>query len=380
MIIGEYYQGIEIHRDEKIIAVKFTAPHRVLSTCPVNGGLREDLNGVFNHQSCEPQGHFRPEASLAFANPPRYMRELLNRNGLEGPFASLNTAANMHCAAIESSRFRDQEVVVACTAGVESNAGRAGDPASVLETNGNFEALEEEGPPAAGTINIILCINRELTPAAMAIALITATEAKAAALADLNVNSRYSNRIATGTGTDQMAVAARLGDAHPLTGAGKHNKLGEIIGRTVISAIKRSLALQNSLTPLNQRSLKIHIERLGCNRQEMLDGVCRHLNKKEASVLRENFGRIDRDPVTVAAGAALVHMFDKLADGILPESCQPEILATFGAHLSAAVSGKFHRVPAYRETLSGIVPHHLASGVLEYIYRCLALGFKEKWL
>lgn len=213
----------------------------------------------------------------------------------------------------------------------------------------------------------------------MAIALITATEAKAAALADLNVNSRYSNRIATGTGTDQMAVAARLEDVPPLSGAGKHNKLGEMIGRTVIAAIKRSLALQNALTPLNQRSLKIHLERLGCNRQELVEGVCQHLEKEAASVLRENFDRIDRDPVTVAAGAALLHLCDKLSDGILPESCQPEILSTFGAHLSAAVSGKFHRVPAYREALSRIVPPHPDFGMLEYIYRCLARGFNEKW-
>ncbi|MFR4384092.1 MAG: hypothetical protein ACLT4X_07455 [Phascolarctobacterium sp.] len=34
-----------------------------------------------------------------------------------------------------------------------------------------------------------------------------------------------------------------------LEGAGKHSKLGELIGRTVLKAVKRALAKQSGLTP-----------------------------------------------------------------------------------------------------------------------------------
>ena len=56
MLIRTFYSGIEVHRDEKIIVVKFLVPHRVISTCRANGGLRDDLDLIYNHQSCEPNG------------------------------------------------------------------------------------------------------------------------------------------------------------------------------------------------------------------------------------------------------------------------------------------------------------------------------------
>jgi hypothetical protein len=50
------YDGIEIHRAEKIIYVKFLVPHDVLSTCRAAGGFQTDMDYVFNHQSVEPVG------------------------------------------------------------------------------------------------------------------------------------------------------------------------------------------------------------------------------------------------------------------------------------------------------------------------------------
>ena len=114
-----------------------------------------------------------------------------------------------------------------------------------------------------GTINTMLFINRELTPAAMVNTVMTATEAKTAALQELDVNSRYSQGLATGTGTDQIGVAAQLEKGVPLTSAGKHTVLGELIGKTVSGAVKATLALQDSLTPERQRSAVRHLERFG---------------------------------------------------------------------------------------------------------------------
>lgn len=120
----------------------------------------------------------------------------------------------MNNAAICHERFQDLEVVTVCTGGVEGNAGRAGDPASYYEPQEESadERAEKGGGLEPGTINAMIFINRELLPGAMVTAVLTATEAKTAALQELEIPSRYSEGLATGTGTDQIAVASRLGE------------------------------------------------------------------------------------------------------------------------------------------------------------------------
>ena len=56
MLIDTLYDGVELHREEKIIYARFLRPHHVLSTCWMAGGLRRDLNYIYNHQSCELAG------------------------------------------------------------------------------------------------------------------------------------------------------------------------------------------------------------------------------------------------------------------------------------------------------------------------------------
>ena len=56
----------------------------------------------------------------------------------------------------------------------------------------------------------MLLVNRPMTAAALARAIVTMTEGKSAALQRLAVPSCYSADLATGTGTDQFCVAAPL--------------------------------------------------------------------------------------------------------------------------------------------------------------------------
>ena len=51
------------------------------------------------------------------------------------------------------------------------------------------------------------------------------------------------------------------------------------------------------------------------NRTGLQDRICRHLNDRQGLLLRDNFSEIERDPVTVAAVAAMVHLKDKFAWG-----------------------------------------------------------------
>ncbi|MBR9986561.1 MAG: adenosylcobinamide amidohydrolase, partial [Desulfosarcina sp.] len=72
------------------------------------------------------------------------------------------------------------------------------------------------------TINIIVLANMRLTPRAMNRAIISATEAKTAALQDLDIRSSYTpmTNPATGTGTDNIIVVQ--GDGTRIDNAGGH--------------------------------------------------------------------------------------------------------------------------------------------------------------
>jgi adenosylcobinamide amidohydrolase len=381
MLIDTFYNGVELHREEKIIYGRFLKPHSVLSTCRVAGGLRTDLSCLYNHQSCEPAGHCHRLPSMAYRDPLAYRRSICQRHNLEAEAcATLGTAANMHHACIAVQQFRDLTVAAVCTGGVEGNAGRVGDPASVVETAEGFERLPPaETIPGPGTINTLLFISQPLIPGALTRCIMTATEAKTAVLQELAVNSRYSDGLATGTGTDQIAVAAMESDGPPLTSAGKHAKLGELIGRAVFEAIKGTLARQNNLTPAGQCSLKIHLERFGINRAGLADEICAFLDQDQAELLRANFLAFEHDPLTVAAVAALVHLRDKMAWGVLPRTCWSEIMAAYAAQTACAVSGDYCRLEHYRQTLAPTCRETDNQAFLHLTCRALALGFAEKW-
>lgn len=380
MLLGKFYDGLEIHREEKIVYARFLVPHRVISTCMAAGGLRDDLTHLYNHQSCEPTGHHQAMHAQIARRPDVYRQLVASRHGLpHAECATLGTAANMRYAVIKHRTFRELQVIAVCTGGVETNAGRVGDPAAVYEMDGAYERVGVQEPVTHGTINTLLFINRELTPGAMVRCVMTATEAKTAALQELAVHSRYSDGLATGTGTDQIGVASRLASGIPLTGAGKHSVLGELIGKTVHDAICGTLALQNGLTPEGQRSAVLHLARFGATKEGMREAVAAHLNGSDSALFRANFACVERDPLVVAAVAALAHLRDKVVWSILPESCAPELVATYGAQIAAAVSGDSTRLPAYRDELAA-AGYTLANGdLLRLAAHAMALGFREKW-
>lgn len=118
------------------------------------------------------------------------------------------------------------------TAGV-GNAARAGQPYPV------FWATKKYVP---GTINIVILVDGELTQAAMTGAVITATEAKTAALQDLMVKD-IQGRMATGTGTDAIVIAStqkKVGKYQHLY-AGLSSPFGNALGKEVYQAVKNAV-------------------------------------------------------------------------------------------------------------------------------------------
>lgn len=83
-----------------------------------------------------------------------------------------------------------------------------------------------------GTINIILLINAGLTEPAQIEALTIAAQARTAAVIETGLS--LPTGLATGTGTDCIAIACDPGD---IGFAGTHTELGEAIGRAIYRAV-----------------------------------------------------------------------------------------------------------------------------------------------
>jgi adenosylcobinamide amidohydrolase len=161
--------------------------------------------------------------------------------------AMMSTAADMDNIAVVTKRYIPFVVAALVTAGAKTNALRAGvDEGLHIEADPDGE---KTGKPVdsmpSGTVNIMILTNVRLSDGAMARAIITATEAKAAAFEDLHVPSSYSPDVqATGTGTDSMIVVS--GTSSPkVTYTGGHSKIGELIGKAVYEGVIEALGKQN---------------------------------------------------------------------------------------------------------------------------------------
>jgi adenosylcobinamide hydrolase len=150
----------------------------------------------------------------------------------------VSTGANMENVAFCEKSFRELTVSVLATGGV-GNALRTGvDGAHWMEWNGNYVNL-------LGTINIILLSSATLSGGAMARAIINATEAKTAALQDMDARSSVSpQNQATGTGTDNVIVVSGKESDKTMLSTGGHTKIGELIGFSTKIAVAEAIKKQ----------------------------------------------------------------------------------------------------------------------------------------
>lgn len=307
----ETSSGEKVYRHADSLIVLLPGGRSTLSTSWVGGGYRGDLQAVFNHHVSRDK-HSAKE--LEGGSIPAYLEIVSRRLGIDPARSSgLLTAASMQNVAISTRSFRGVEVTAVVTAGIDGNGGRVGDPASYYEEEGKFLFIP-------GTINTILLIGANLPPYTMARALVTASEAKAAALQQLMAPSRYSQGIATGSGTDMSVVIGDRTSSRCLTDAGKHSRLGEMIGLCILEATTRALELESRITPLSQRDMLLRLERFGVDEAM----YWKTASKLEGSNHRSDFLKVlremSRNPSLVGSTSAVLHIMDEISWGLLPEA------------------------------------------------------------
>ncbi len=365
--------GFALDRRGRFLRARFKKRHLVLSTSHVNGGMSESLGWLVNHQSSEGKGHMERHDALTSQGQAGYHASACLEAGTPpGSTALMGTAADMQYAAVRGEEFGDARVWAVATAGVQGNAGRAGDPAKWDEADGAWKPVHA----LPGTINIMLLFGSPLSPAALARAVATLTEAKTAALLDLAVPSRYSPHLATGTGTDQFCLASPVDPALPMrTWTGKHAKLGELLANAVMGAVKEALRWQNGLDPSRTRHLDHALGRFGVESARLRARAGELLPEPARALLEANFEGVVHQPQAAGAAYALASIVDRITHGTLPAAAGDEQLASQAALFAAGLAAKPEAFPAFRAAL---LPH-VGAGLPELMARALALGWGAKW-
>ena len=373
-----------LRRQGRFLFAAFKQPHRVLSTCRINGGLREDLTHIANHQSCEAVAHTARHVSALGLGSDAYHNLACAEAGLPpATTALMSTAANMQCAVVARAAHAELAVHVAATAGVLGNATRAGDPAGWHEGpdgSARVEHVATDVPPAAvgsGTIVTLVLINQPCTPACLVKAVSMVTEGKSTALLDLRMPSLQSPGLATGTGTDQLAIAAPLARAGQWERhwASSHNTLGELLGRATHDAVTRCLLLQNGLCPELRCTVCGALSRHGCDEPTLRVCAVAELDVGLAQLFVDNLSALVNDPQSAAAAYCLAESVDLARAGVLHPEVAREAILNQAALLAAAVAVKPERFAEFRAALRE--RQDVGPGALAAL--AMVRGFARKW-
>ncbi|RIX51699.1 hypothetical protein D3P08_14850 [Paenibacillus nanensis] len=224
---SELWQGLELRLMEDRIAMKAPGELYTLSSAVLSGGFSR--SSVFVnwkvplHYDCsDPVSDLLRQCRIWGYNPSETV--------------GLITAAKLtHASVIEKDgdKFR----LICCTTAGTRNAAKAGSPRTT------FSAY------TAGTINTMLVIEGAMTMSAMVNAVMTATEAKAAALWELGIRDSGSGELATGTTSDAIVIGV---SQTPIQGAvhayaGTATTIGCAIGEAVYESVLESAGTQQEV-------------------------------------------------------------------------------------------------------------------------------------
>jgi adenosylcobinamide amidohydrolase len=372
------------------LVVSLRAPAVVLSTCSRNGGLRRDIAHLVNHQSCEPVRHQERFELIVGMGEERYHAHVCAELGLEPAHTVVaGTAAAMQYAGVAARTWEDLAVTAIVTAGVSGNAGCAGDPADYDERDGAWVRATPDpaaaAPKVGGTINTVLLLSSPFSDTALARAVVTMAEAKASALQELAVGSRRSTRLATGTGTDQYALACPREGGRRRTWTGKHTKAGELIGLTVREATLEALRWQNGLEKSYTRSILHALGRFGLTEDAFKAAQKELLTEREYQFLVDNRDPVVHEPQLSAACFAFAAVLDRVLAGTLGSSAAREALVNQAGLMAAGLSARPGDFASFRgELAAGLDPADergdaLVPAAMRLVNRAIALGWRNKW-
>jgi adenosylcobinamide hydrolase len=287
---------------DNAIVLKLNTNNNLLISSWHNGGYHENMDYVVN-QSLIPSDYSIIEKINNNNFQIKRFEELeLNPDKSTG----LITSANMDAYSIVTKKYKELSVTTIVTAGADKNAVKAGDAASFYEYDNDYQII-------AGTINIITFIDANLEAGGLTTALITITEAKTSVLEDLKIESNFSTHIATGTGTDGVCVISNKSSNNHLENAGKHSKLGELIGNSVREAVFEALYLQTGMCAEYQKTVLSRLSRFDVS----FDDLYSKTNGMDIVDYAQIFYEFNKNVKYISWVSCVINLIDEYQMGLL---------------------------------------------------------------
>ncbi len=163
-----------------------------------------------------------------------------------------------------------------------------------------------------GSVSLVLFIDAHMPCSGMARATITATEAVTAVLQDLDLGMPGRSH-ASGMVIQNIAVVCNRGSELFLWGAGKHSKLGELIGRTSIGAITESVRL-NGISSKTQASTLCRLQRFDISIDDLVKA-----SGCEFNAFVNELCDSSEDPYLVSVISSMLFLNDEIRWGLVPK-------------------------------------------------------------
>lgn len=302
-LVGE---GVKLVLKENVLAVLSDAPLTTVSSAFHNGGGLKKANVILNVEVPKSYGdrnlHDDPEAFIVNA---------AKTFGISGSFIGVVTAAVVENYSLVSKRDGELAVSVVATA-----ADNEGNTCNFAESAGEpIEVMHIEG-----TINIIIVIDGNPTEECLVGLIITATEAKMAALKELDIRSRFSGDEATGTVTDAI-VAAETNRGAPIIYGGPASPLGQLVGYCTRKAVKEAVMKANECMPCRSLFARLKERHLSIEKMASELAKDKSLGVDEKALAMGLTKTLRSDPFYASLVLAAIKMDEDVTKGLVP----PEI-------------------------------------------------------
>ena len=322
-------KGIKLVLKEHVLAVLSDAPLSIVSSAFHNGGGLKKTNVILNVEVPKSYGdrnlHDDPDAFIVNA---------AKEFGVKSSFIGVVTAAAVANYALVSKSNGEFAVSVVATA-----ADNEGNTCNFSESSGEPIELKH----IEGTINIIVVVDGNPTEGCLVGLIITATEAKMAALKELDIRSRFSGDEATGTVTDAIVVAETNRGA-PIIYGGPASPLGQLVGYCTRKAVKEAVMKADECMPC--RSLFVRLKERHFSVEKMASELAKakSLGLDEKTLAAGLTNTLRTNPFYASIVLAAIKMDEDVTKGLVP----PEIGD------AKAVSKKFGEVLLSKQSAGNV--------------------------
>jgi iron complex transport system substrate-binding protein len=167
-----------------------------------------------------------------------------------------------------------------------------------------------------GTINIIVVIDGNPTDSCLVSSIITATEAKTAAMLELDIRSRYSGERATGTITDAMVVA-ETGRGEQIWFGGPASKLGQLVSSCTRQAVKEAIMKGRECSPHRSLTARLSARHLPVEKLAEELAKVEKLHATKSQLAQDISNMIRTEPLAASILLSAVKLDEDVQSGLV---------------------------------------------------------------